>query len=57
MTPPKRYTVAKAKYVKLAGSAGIAHRVPISNIGVKNIGSAGCDGFTQDVVLEISRKT
>ena len=52
MAPPKRYS--KSKYVKLAGSAVVAHRAPTSNVGVKNIDSARCDGFTQEIVVKIT---
>ena len=51
MDPPKRY--GKSKICKLAGSAVVVHRVPTSNVGVKNIGSAGCYGFIQEVVVKI----
>ena len=34
-------------YVRLADSADVASRTPISTIGVKNIGSASCTNFTQ----------
>ena len=40
----------------LADSAGVARSVPITYVGVKNIGSSGCAGFTHLVVLKIIAK-
>ena len=34
-------------YIELAGSAGVAGRAHISNVGVKNIGLAGYASFTR----------
>ena len=43
--------------VILDGTAGMARRAPISNIGVKNMDSAGYFGFIQSVVVRIVTKS